>query len=112
MDAKSMFDSLKVGMVACDAGYKVTYINKRGEELFKILLNAENLIGKDMRECHKPETNAKLECLFKAYGEQKLKLDYYTMDTPDGKLTIVNVPYYDGDKFAGVVEFIFESALG
>ena len=38
-------------------------------------------------------------------------LDYYTMDIPDGKLTIVNVPFYEGDTFAGVVEFIFEGSL-
>jgi len=28
-----------------------------------------------------------------------------------GKLTIVSVPFYDKDNFAGVVEFIFESSL-
>lgn len=112
MDAKSMFDNLKVATIASDPDFNITYINRRGEELFKALMNAENLVGTNMRACHKPETNAKLEKLFQEYREKKRTLDYYVMDVPDGKATIVNVPFYEGDKFAGVVEFVFESALG
>ena len=35
------------------------------------------------------------------------------MDEDDGKITVVNVPFYDEQgKFGGGVDFIFESALG
>lgn len=111
MDAKKMFDNLKVAAIASDPHFNITYINRRGEELFKALMNAENLVGTSMRACHKPETNAKLEKLFEDYREKKRSLDYYVMDLPEGKATIVNVPFYDGEEFAGVVEFVFESAL-
>ncbi len=112
MDVRNMFDNLKVATIASDASYKIIYINKRGEELFKALMNAENLVGTDMRGCHKPETNEKLKNLFQEYREKKRNLDYYVMDVPGGKATIVNVPFYEDDEFAGVVEYIFESALG
>ena len=37
--------------------------------------------------------------------------DYYLMDEADGKITVVNGSFYDGDEFKGVVEYIFESSL-
>lgn len=112
MDVKKMLDNLNVGAVASDADFNIIYVNRRAEELFKALMNAENLVGTNMRQCHKPETNEKLNMLFQEYREKKRALDYYVMDISGGKATIVNVPFYDGDDFAGVVEFIFESALG
>jgi PAS domain S-box-containing protein len=111
IDVKKMLDNLKVAAIASDPDFNITYINKRGEELFKAVMNADNLVGSNMRVCHKPETNEKLEKLFQEYRDRERTLDYYVMDIPGGKATIVNVPFYDGDEFAGVVEFIFESAL-
>jgi hypothetical protein len=111
MDVKKMLDNLKVAAIASDPGFNVIYINRRGEELFKALLNAENLVGTNMRSCHKPETVGKLEKLYQEYQKKERSLDYYVMETPAGKATIVNVPFYEDDSFAGVVEFIFESSL-
>jgi hypothetical protein len=79
--------------------------------MFKKLLNTENFVGRPMAKCHKHETMEKLKKLFQEYREHKRKLDYYTMDVPDGKLTIVNVPFYESKKLAGVMEFIFEGSL-
>jgi DUF438 domain-containing protein len=107
-----MFDGLKVGMVASNTKFDITYINKRGTELFKALLSAEDLVGKNMAGCHKPETMEKLKIIYQEFRERKRSLHYYVMDGPDSKATIVQVPFYDENEFAGVVEFIFESALG
>ncbi|HTY20003.1 MAG TPA: PAS domain-containing protein [Geobacteraceae bacterium] len=112
MEVERMFANLKVAAIASDPDFNIIYINKRGEELFKAVMNAENLVGTNMRDCHKPETNEKLENLFQEYREKKRNLDHYVMDVPGGKATIVNVPFYEGDKFTGVVEFIFEGPLG
>ena len=111
MDIAEMMEKLNTAVVACDADLMVTYANPKCKQVFKELLNAENFVGTDMTNCHKPETIQKLKKMFQEYKEHKRKLDYYTMDVPDGKLTIVNVPFYDGDRFAGVVEFIFEGSL-
>ena len=111
MDVVEMIGKLNVAIVACDADFNVTYANSKCEQLFKELLNVENFVGRPMAECHKPETMEKLKKLFQEYKEHKRKLDYYTMEVPDGKLTIVNVPIYEGKTLAGVMEFVFESSL-
>lgn len=111
MNATKMLESLNTAVVWCDADFKVIDANPKCKQLFKELLKMENFVGQNMEQCHKPETMEKLQALFQEYKEKKKKLDYYTMDVPDGILTIVNVPYYDGDTFAGVTEFIFEGSL-
>jgi len=108
---EQMFENLNTAVVACDADFKITYANPKYKGMSKAMLQMENFVGNHMADCHKPENKKKLEGLFAEYKEKKKNLDYYTMDIPDGKLTIVNVPFYEGDTFAGVVEFIFEGSL-
>ena len=110
-DAVKMFDNLKAAIVASDANFNVLYANPRCKQLFKALLGMEDFVGKNMSACHQPETMVKLKALYEEYREKKRTLDYYTMDVPEGKLTIVNVPFYEGDRFEGVVEFVFEGSL-
>ena len=111
MHAADMINKLNTAIVWCDADFNVIDANPKCKQLFKELLNMENFVGRNMAECHKPETMVKLKKLFEKYKEKKINLDYYTMDVPDGILTIVNVPFYDGDTLIGVTEFIFEGAL-
>ena len=108
---EQMFENLNTAVVACDADFKITYANPKCKEVFKAAMQTEDFVGNHMADCHKPETMEILEGLFAEYREKKRKLYYYTMDTPDGKATLVNVPFYEGDTFAGVVEFIFEGSL-
>jgi len=110
-DLSRIFDNVQVAIVVADADTKIIYANDRCKKIFKELLNAENFVGKSMNECHQPETVEKLRRLFQDYREKKRALDYYVMDIPEGKATIVNVPFYEGDVFSGVVEFVFESSL-
>jgi PAS domain S-box-containing protein len=110
-DLKKMFDKVKVAIVASDPDLNVIYANERCKEVFKALLNQEDFVGKNMRECHQAETIEKISALYEEYRKKKRTLDYYTMDIPDGTATIVNVPFYHGDDFAGVVEFVFEGSL-
>lgn len=114
MDIKNIIDNLKVGAVASDTNYNIIYINKRGKEVSKLkgVLNAESLMGSNIQSCHKPKTREILKNLFQEYREKKRCFYHYVVDLPSGKTTVVNVPFYDGDEFAGVVEFIFEGALG
>lgn len=111
MIAAEIIDNLNMAVVACDPDFNVLYANPKCKAVFKALLNVEDFVARNMAECHKPETMDKLKVLFQEYKDHKRKLDYYTMDGPDGKLTIVNCPFYRGDTFAGVVEFIFEGSL-
>ena len=111
IDVVKMFETLNTAVMASDTNFKIIYANDKCRKMYKKSSNIENLVGTDMADCHKPETMEKLKTLYREYNEKKKNMHYYTKDIPDGKLTIVNVPFYDGDNFAGVVEFIFESSL-
>ena len=110
-DVGRLFDNLAAAIVAADEDFQVIYANEACKKLFKELLNAEGFVGKSMQQCHKPETREKMERLYQEYRDRTRKLDYYVMDIPGGKATIVNVPVYKDGEFKGVVEFIFESSL-
>ena len=110
-DLNKIFDNVKVAIVVSDPDCNVTYANERCKEIFKALLNQEDFVGKNMKECHKPETMVKRSALYDEFREKKKSLSYYTMDVPDGKATIVDIPIYEGDEFTGCVEFVFEGSL-
>lgn len=111
-DIKQMCDNLDVAIVAADANNMVFYANERCKKLFKTLGLPEDFVGKNMHDCHQPATVEKMEKLIQEYREKKRILDYFVMDAPDGgKITAVNVPFYEGGTYAGIVEFAFESKL-
>jgi transcriptional regulator with PAS, ATPase and Fis domain len=112
MDVKAMLDNLDVAAVASDADFNVIYINEKGKKSFKSLFNLDKVVGMNMVECHQPETFEKLKVLYQDFREKKMSLNYVVMDLPDGKATVVNVPFYDGDTLAGVVEMVFEGTFG
>jgi len=111
VDAAKMFENIKVAIVASDENFNIIYQNERCRELFKELFDRADYIGSNMAECHKPETTEKIKALYEAYRERKRFLDYTVMDLSRGKAVLVNIPFYDGEKFSGVVEFIFEMYL-
>ncbi|ABK99583.1 PAS domain-containing protein [Pelobacter propionicus] len=110
-DISKVWDNLNTAVVVSDPDFNVTYANKRAFELFEELKIAGLEIGKNMAACHKPETMVKMKGIYQDFADKKSKINYLTMDGPDGTLTIVNVPFYDGDALAGVVEMVFESSL-
>ena len=70
MNAVEMIDKLNTAVVWCDADFNVMDANPRCKQLFKELLNMENFVGRNMAECHKPETMAKLKNLFQEYKDR------------------------------------------
>jgi len=111
IDLVKMFDAVEVAIVASDTDLNIVYANARSRKMFKNQLNQGSLVGRSLTECHKPETVEKIRKLFQEFRNKEKALDYYVMDTPGGKVTIVQVPFYDGSDLTGVMEFIFESAL-
>lgn len=111
VDLAKMFDSVEVAIVASDPDFKIIYMNNRAKKLFKEQFNKENLVGTSMTKCHKPKTMEKITKLFQEFRNKEKTLSYYVSDVPGGKETVVQVPFYSHDEFAGVVEFDFESTL-
>jgi hypothetical protein len=110
-DIARMFENLNVAILASDAHFKVIYQNVKCRQLFEEELHRADYIGADLSECHKIEATERIKGYFNEYREKKRLLDYYVMDESDHKTTVVNIPFYDKNEFAGVVEFIFESSL-
>ncbi len=106
-----MFEHLNAAIVACDADYKVIYQNEKCRQIFTEEFKKADYIGCDIAECHPPEATKKVKQYFKEYETKTRDLNYYVIDEPSGKITVVNVPFYDDGTFKGVVEFIFESSL-
>ncbi len=52
-----------------------------------------------------------LKGIYQAFANKKIKVHHYTTDGPEGTLTIVAVPFYDGDALGGVIEMVFEGSL-
>jgi transcriptional regulator with PAS, ATPase and Fis domain len=111
MDAEKMFNSLEVAIVGSDSDMNVIYANEKSRKMFKDMPNQGNLVGTSLTEYHKPETVEIIKSLFKAFRNKEKKLDYYKMELPGGKATVVQFPFYENEEFAGAVEFIIESAL-
>jgi PAS domain-containing protein len=110
-EATMVWDNLNTAVVVSDPDFKVTYANQRAYDLFDELKIAGLKVGKNMAACHKPETMVKLKGIYQDFADKKIKVNYLTMDGPEGVLTIVNVPFYVGDVLGGVVEMVFESSL-
>jgi transcriptional regulator with PAS, ATPase and Fis domain len=107
-----LFKHLNAAIVAADADYKVIYQNDKSIEVFKMAFGTGDYIGKSILDLHKPETSEKIKTHYQEYLEKKRNLYHYTMDGPNGKITIVNSPVYnESGEFDGVVEFIFDSSL-
>jgi PAS domain-containing protein len=112
MSAVNMvWDNLNTAVVVSDPDFNVTYANKRAYELFDELKIAGLEVGKNMAACHKPETMVKLKGIYQDFADKKIKINYLTMDGPEGTLTIVNVPFFVGGVMGGVVEMVFEGSL-
>ena len=110
-DVAKMFESTELPIMASDPDFNIIYSNAKCSEIFRKSMKIEELVGLNMRACHNPETMEKLEKLYAEYRTRSRNMDYYTTDGPNGKLTIVNVPFYEEETFLGVVEFIFPGSL-
>lgn len=111
MNIEKMFNNVNVAILAADENFKVIYQNDKCRKIFEQVFERSDFIGASIHECHSPTTTEKVKQYYQEYAEKKRELDYYVMDEPTGKITVVNVPFYDGEKFSGIVEYIFESSL-
>lgn len=110
-DVNMVWDNLNTAVIVSDPEFNVTYANQRAYTLFDDLKIAGLEVGKNMAACHKPETMVKMRGIYQDFADKKIKINHLTMDGPEGTLTIVNVPFYNGDALGGVVEMVFEGSL-
>lgn len=111
-DVSNVWETLNTALIVSDPDFNVTYANQRAYSLFDELKIAGLEVGKNMAGCHQAATMEKLKTIYQDFAAKKIKINYLTMDGPEGTLTIVNVPFYNaGGKLDGVVEMVFEGSL-
>ena len=111
IDTVGMFDALEAAIVAADPQMNIIYANDKARELFRTQVNHQSLVGRNLADCHKPETVEKIKTLFEAFRHKTKEIAHYVMKTPKGQSTVVQIPFYDKDQLSGVVEFIFKGTL-
>lgn len=110
-DITNVWDNLNTAVIVSDPDFNVTYANQRAFDLFDEIGIVGLKVGSNMHGCHKPETMVTLKGIYQDFADKKIKTNHLTMDGPQGTLTIVNVPFFDGDALGGVVEMVFENSL-
>lgn len=112
IDMSNTWENLNTALIVSDPDFNVTYANQRAYSLFDELKIAGLEVGKNMASCHQAATMVKLKTIYQDFAAKKIKINHLTMDGPEGKLTIVNVPFYNaGGELGGVVEMVFEGPL-
>jgi DUF438 domain-containing protein len=108
---KEALDNLQTPVLAADADMVVFYANDSCKALFKDALEQEDFVGKHMEGCHPPEAFEKLRKLYEEFKAGTKSISHYTRDTPEGKITVVQVPFFKDGEFAGAMEYIFAGSL-
>lgn len=93
---------LPVSITVCDKNGIITYVNDKSRKTFSTDTDDE-LIGKSLKDCHLPESTAKLFHLIKTRNS-----NIYTIEKKGKKKLIVQIPWYQENYVAGLVEFSLE----
>ena len=93
---------LPVSITVCDKEGIITYVNDKSRKTFSSDTTGE-LIGKNLKECHSPESTAKL---FHLIDTQKNNI--YTIEKKGKKKMIVQIPWYTENEVSGLVELSIE----
>ena len=109
-DRKYLLDRLGAAVVATDADGIIVYLNRAGEDLFAKYGPPESLLGRNLADCHKPETMIRIKEMYDSFKNGDRRPRFYVRENEKGKRTVVQVPVYDGDELEGVMEFILSGA--
>ena len=93
---------IDIAVTLCDKSGKIVYMNDKSVKTF-INDGGENLIGKDVLECHPEPARTQLSDMLKS----KTK-NVYTIEKNGTKKLILQIPYTNEGKYKGFAEFSFE----
>ena len=96
------FEKLPCAMEVCDEKYNILYMNERAAEVNREA-GGESLVGKNLMDCHKPESQKKLREMI-ASGKPNI----YTVEKKGVKKLVSQSPWRRNGKVAGLLEITFE----
>jgi len=109
-----MFDNVGVSIAVIDENMNMIYINKRGNWFYKHVFGAENLLGKNVESCHAPKNVENIKKLMQEFKDKKKSLSFFGVPLDiieGGHLKVFHLPYFQNDKFIGIIEINIESSL-
>ena len=97
---KIWLDSIDAGITICDKNGIITYLNeKAAADLSKY--GGFKLLGKNLLDCHNESSKQILKDMFEKVSER-----IYTIEKEGVKKLICQKPFFEKDKFAGILEFV------
>jgi transcriptional regulator with PAS, ATPase and Fis domain len=95
-------DDLNVAVTVSDNEGNILYMNNKSSKTFA-KYGGESLIGKNLRDCHKPESWKKIAGMIEN-GETNA----YTIEKEGVKKLIYQTPWFTDGKISGMVELSLE----
>jgi len=89
-------------LTVSDTQGTIVYMNEKAAVTFSDD-GGRDLIGKNLKDCHKPSSNDKIEKIMTTKEK-----NIYTIEKKGKKKLIYQAPWYKGTEFAGVVELSLE----
>ncbi|MEW6014436.1 MAG: PAS domain-containing protein [Candidatus Zixiibacteriota bacterium] len=95
-------DQLAAAITICDENGIIIYMNEKSKTIFAKDGGAA-LIGASLFDCHPEPSRTKLKNLF-----HTRQPNAYTIEKDGVKKMIYQAPWFEGEKFKGLVEFSME----
>ena len=95
-------DGLNVSIMVCDREGKILSLNSTAAEQYA-KDGGPALVGKNLRDCHKAESNDKIARLI-----AEARPNHYTITKNGRKRIIHQMPWFDAGQCAGLVEFAMD----
>ncbi len=95
-------DELNVAITVSDTNGEILYMNKKSAVTFA-KYGGESLIGKNLKDCHKPESWDKIADMI-----ENGKTNVYTIEKEGVKKLIYQTPWITNGEISGMVELSLE----
>ena len=100
---KNILDHMKIPVTCVDAEGNILYANPAAK---KSPSNTPREPGMNIRECHKDESNEKIDEIFRDFKNGRSEPHYYVSTiTGDSKL-VTMIPMFEGSVFAGCISHV------
>ena len=97
-----IFEELNVAITVCKADGEIIEMNQKSKTV-NLRPGQETLVGQNVLDCHPEPARTKLQGLLDTQAPT-----VYTIEKNGVKKLIYQTPWYENDKFMGLVEFSLE----
>ncbi len=98
-------DEFSAAVTICNKELEILYMNNKSRITFSKYGGAE-LLGKNLNECHKPESLEKIQELINTG-----RTNCYTIEKEGIKKLIYQAPWYENGEISGIIEISMEIPL-